>query len=266
MDKKDQNQEHQNVQNPYLYFDISHKERDSAIYFLLESILKIRNQNLEFSQDSRFDENVNIYLAHLLFAASLPEYHEMAAPFLSECPEEVFQWVRETEDPMLRYFIFKVNADQILLQSTIFDVGAESSERISSKQANVEEKHLTAKMYYRHASQCHQMIYDRRTGVGEVLGKIAENFDFCRRIVLGIKSDYFKFIECLREKAFQKFLQQVSGYEKERQREVKLDQLLESYHRWLMTRDHFLKKRVFQLIGELQSLDPQFHFDCSKLN
>ena len=114
---------YQEQEVPQLYFSLSTEERESAIYFLLESILKAKDQSLGLVRTLSFDEDVNIYLAHLLFAVSLPEYQEMAAPFLSKNTEEIFEWIRETEDPMLRYFIFKVNADHLLIQSTIFNPG-----------------------------------------------------------------------------------------------------------------------------------------------
>src|SRR3990167_4322642 len=89
-----------------LYFDISKQERDSAIRYLLGSILKSREESHFPSNYYTFDEDVNVYLAHLLFAVSLPEYHEMAAPYLSLDTSDVLNWVRATEDRTLRYFIF----------------------------------------------------------------------------------------------------------------------------------------------------------------
>ena len=81
----------QDPKAPYLYFSLSSEDRESAIYFLLESILKAKDQSHNLTRTLSFDEDVNIYLAHLLFAVSLPDYHDMADPFLSKNPEEVFQ-------------------------------------------------------------------------------------------------------------------------------------------------------------------------------
>ena len=107
-------------ESKFLYFQLSNEERESAVYFLLESILKARDEDPTLARAGFFDEDVNIYLAHLLFAMSLPEYHDMADPFLSEDPSEVLEWAKQAEDPMLRYFIYKANADNMLVRSTIF--------------------------------------------------------------------------------------------------------------------------------------------------
>lgn len=259
----------QNLEARFLYFQLSNEERESAIYFLLESILKVREEVNSLAPMSSFDEDVNIYLAHLLFAMSLPDYHEMADPFISTNPQEVFEWVRQTEDPMLRYFIFKVNADNLLIQSTIFNPNPGETKRSWIKRDKKEEKNedrLAAILYYNHAARSHKGIYDKRTGVGEVLGKIAGNLDLYRHILVHVREDYFKFIDCFREQAFQHFLVKLGVYEKEHRREIKMEQFLEAYQGWLQTKYPGSKNRVLQLAQELKQLDPQFNFDVNKLN
>ena len=254
---------------PQLYFSLSSEDRESAIYFLLESILKAKDQAQGATRTLGFDEDVNIYLAHLLFAISLPEYHDMADPFLSTNSQEIFEWVKETEDPMLRYFIFKVNADHLLVQSTIFNPDPLLAKRFSLKKEAKEEKNeerLAAILYYNQASRCHAGVYDKKTGVGEVLGKIACQFDGYRHVLARVKEDYFKFIECFREQAFQHFLVKLSGYEKAHLREMKMEKFLEVYQRWLVTKAPALKQNILQLTQELSQLDPQFRFDITKLN
>ena len=259
----------QDTKAPYLYFGLSSEDRESAIYFLLESILKAKDQSHDLTRTLSFDEDVNIYLAHLLFAISLPEYHDMADPFLSTNTHEVFEWIRETDDPMLRYFIFKVNADHLLVQSTIFNPDPKSAKRFSLKKDGQDEKNeerLSAILYYNQASRCHAGVYDKKTGVGEVLGKIAGQFDVYRHILTGVKEDYFKFIECFREQAFQHFLVKLSGYEKDHLRGIKIEQFLEAYQGWLSTKAPELKNKILRLTQELSRLDPQFRFDVTKLN
>ncbi len=254
---------------PYLYFSLSSEDRESAIYFLLESILKAKDQAHGLTRTLSFDEDVNIYLAHLLFAISLPEYHDMADPFLSTNTNEVFEWVRETDDPMLRYFIFKVNADHLLVQSTIFNPSSSLAKRFSIKKDTREEtseERLSAILYYNQASRCHAGVYDKKTGVGEVLGKIASQFDVYRHILVSVKEDYFKFIECFREQSFQHFLLKMNSYEKDHLRDIKMEKFLEAYQVWLATKAPELKPGILQLTQELSQLDSQFRFDVTKLN
>jgi len=259
----------QEFKAPYLYFSLSSEDREAAIYFLLESILKAKDQSHGLTRTLSFDEDVNIYLAHLLFAISLPEYHDMADPFLSANTNEVFEWVRETGDPMLRYFIFKVNADHLLVQSTIFNPDPLLAKRFSLKKdikEETNEERLAAILYYNQAARCHAGVYDKKTGVGEVLGKIASQFDVYRNILTRVKEDYFKFIECFREQAFQHFLIKLNSYEKDHLRDIKMEQFLEVYQGWLSTKAPELKNKILYLAQELERLDPQFHFDAAKLD
>ena len=256
------------VKIPYLYFNLSNEERESAIYYLLECILKARDQAHGFLKAPVFDEDVNIYLAHLLFAITLPEYHDMADPFLSAQPEQVFQWVRETEDPTLRYFIFNVNADNLLVQSTVFNPDPELAKRFpaqKNKKGEKDEEAMAAVLYYNHACRCHEGMHDKKTGVGEVLAKIAGNIGLYQRILAGVRPDYLKLIDCFRDQAFQHFFVKMEGYEKQYQKEINMEFFLEAYQQWLLRRDPVQKNRVLALARELQGMDPEFRFDAAKL-
>ena len=258
----------QDSKAPYLYFSLSSEDRESAIYFFLESILKAKDQAHGPTRSFSFDEDVNIYLAHLLFAVSLPEYHDMADPFLSDNTHEVFEWVRETEDPMLRYFIFKVNADHLLVQSTIFNPDLQLAKRFPLKKNVPDEKNedrLSAILYYNQAARLHAGVYEKKTGVGEVLSKIAGQFDVYKHVLTGVKEDYFKFIECFREQAFRHFLMKLSSYEKDHLKDIKMEQFLEAYQGWLSVKTPELKKKILQLSLELSQVDPQFRFDVTRL-
>ena len=257
------------IGTPYLYFGLSNEDRESAIYFLLESILKAKDQSRGLTRTLGFDEDVNIYLAHLLFAISIPEYHDMADPFLSSNSQEVFEWVRETEDPMLRYFIFKVNADNLLVQSTVFNPDSELAKRFPFKKDNTEavnEEAMAAVLYYNHASRCHEGLHEKKTGVGEVLEKIAGDLGLYQKILAGVRSDYFRLIDSFRDQAFQHFYAKMDGYEKQYLKEIKMGHFLEAYQGWLLQRDPVQKSKVLSLAQELQRLDPEFRFDNTKLN
>jgi len=178
-----------------LYFQLNKDERDSAIYYLLESILKVRDSDQALAKSNYFDEDVNIYLAHLLFAISLPEYHDMTDPFLSTEPQEIAEWIRQTPDPMLQYFIYKVNADNMLIRSTIFSEKPPELQRIIFRRSQPQEGgSRLAVAYYDKAACCHHGVYQKRTGVGEVLVKISTHFESYQKILHQVRPDYFKFI------------------------------------------------------------------------
>ena len=134
-----------------LFFDISRQERDSAIRYLLGAILNCRRESKFPSNYYVFDEDVNVYLAHLLFAVSLPDYHDMAEPYLSMETSNIIQWVKGTEDRTIRYFIFKVNADHILLHTAVFDDLAGDNKQKFFKRSSQHYREL-AQLYYDQAA------------------------------------------------------------------------------------------------------------------
>ncbi len=242
-----------------LYFDMTKQERDSAIRYLLGSILKCRdNFNMPSNQFVE-DEDVNVYLAHLLFAISLPEYHDMAEPYLSDNSSEIMQWINDADDQTVCYFIFKVNADHILIHSAIFDDLNQNGERKVFKRSKKYFLEL-AKLYYGQAATYHKRIYRRKTGVGEVLDKMSNHFDAYEDLLKHVKREYFHFLNNYRDQAFQSFMTQMSTYEVEKRKKDYMDYFLELYGRWLENKDENLKTEIEKIAAELKKLDPSFNF------
>ncbi len=245
-----------------LYFDISAKERDSAIRYLLGAIINSR-KTVKFPSNSQgFDEDVNVYLAHLLFAVSLPEYHDMADPYLSMDTSDVINWVKSTEDRTIRYFIFKVNADHIMVHTAIF----EDLENQKQKFFRKSHKHYRelAQLYYDQAALYHSRIYRKKTGVGEVLEKLSRNFESYQNLLKTVRRDYFSFVTGFRDQAFSHFMTDLTRYQSEVDRQEKMDQLLDLYLEWLKTKNLETKNRIQNLVERIRLMDRDFQFDVDR--
>lgn len=242
---------------PYLFFDVEKHERDSAIQFLLGAILRSRiNLGIERSIQE-LDEDVNVYLAHLLFAIALPEYHELAEPYLSTESSDVLRWVKATEDRTLRYFIFKINADHLLLHLAIFDDLGEKPRRGIFRRSKRHFSEL-GKLYYEQASNYHVRIYRKKTGVGEVLEKLARYFDLYSELLQTVRRDYLHFVTRFRDEAFERFLQELNRFEWESAKKQKMDHFLDLYSQWLKTKDPQLESEVHRILQEIRRFDPEF--------
>ena len=245
------------MKEPYLYFDIGKQERDSAIRFLLDAILRTKVDLGVKDVVDGFDEDVNVYLAHLLFAIALPEYHELAEPYLSNESNDVLQWVQSTDDRTIRYFIFKVNADHLLVHLAIFD---DLSMRPRHGIFQRSEKHYTelGRLYYEQASTYHSRIYRKKTGVGDVLSKLARYFDIYSNVLRAVRRDYLHFVTRFRDQAFDRFMQELSRYEKESVKRLKMDHFLDLYNQWLRSRDQHVRIEINRLLDEIRVIDPEF--------
>lgn len=254
----------QKANKQWLYFDISKQERDSAIRYLLGAIINTRKKSNFPSNFYTFDEDVNVYLAHLLFAISLPEYHEMAEPYLSRETSDVLRWVRASEDHTIRYFIFKVNADHLLVHTAIFDDMDTKPRRKIFRRSHKHYQEI-GKLYYDQAAAYHKRIYRKKTGVGEVLEKLAHYFESYQDMLRDVRREYFHFLNNFRDQAFHQFLKEVQHYESEITKKSKMDQFLDLYGEWLRTKNVKVRARLIQITSEIKALDPDFGFDETQL-
>jgi len=245
------------MKEPYIYFDVDKTERESAIRFLLGAILRSRvDLGLE-RQVADFDEDVNVYLAHLLFAVALPEYRELADPYLSTESSDVLRWVKSTEDRTIRYFIFKVNADHILLHLAVFDDLVAKPWRSVFRRS---ERHYSelGRLYYEQASSYHSRIYRKKTGVGDVLVKLSRNFDAYSDVLRTVRRDYFHFVTRFRDRVFDRFMEELVRYEHEAGKKARMDHFLDLYSQWLKTKDPDLKVEIQRTVNEMRKFDPEF--------
>ncbi|MBN1688396.1 MAG: hypothetical protein JW893_04790 [Candidatus Omnitrophica bacterium] len=261
MNKK--NNDENEINSNCLYFDFTQEERDSAIRYLLGLIIKSRNEGNFPSNYYTYDEDVNIYLAHLLFAVSLPEYQEMAEPYLSLDTSDVLNWVRNTEDRTIRYFIFKVNADHLLIHSAVFnDLNGQKRPKMFKRSP----KHFQelAKLYYEQAASYHRRIYRKKTGVGDVLQKLAQYFESYQAVLSVVRRDYFNFMNQFRDHVFKSFTKELNQYEAGLEKKIKMDRFLDLYGKWLEDKSPILEKEIVELALQLKRIDPEFKFDIQK--
>jgi hypothetical protein len=245
------------MKQPFLYFDMGRQERDSAIRFLLGAILRTRTEPSFEGSVGEVDEDVNVYLAHLLFAVSLPEYHELAEPYLSKKSSDILRWVKSTEDRTIRYFIFKVNADHLLIHLSVFDdLGATPWQGLF-RQSEGHFREL-ARLYYEQASSYHSRIYRKRTGIGDVLQKLARHFDVYANLLKTVRRDYLHFVTRFRDQAFDRFVEEFSRYEGEAQRRIRIDQFLDLYSEWKESKDPRKRQAVDRALQEVRKIDPEF--------
>ena len=218
----------------YLYFDIPKQERESAISFLLRALLKSRTACRLPSNQSEFDEDVNIYLAHLLFASSLPDYQTAVERYLSTNVSDMAELVEKNEDRIVRYFIYKVNADHLMVRLGIFQDLDQSGRPFGKTQKQFASM---AQNYYQQAATYNRQIYRRSTAVGTVLEKLANGFGRYQTVLHFARKEFFHFSNQFQDESFQKFCEDIKHYEKEEMLHSTIDQFLDIYAEWLETRN-----------------------------
>jgi hypothetical protein len=244
----------------YLYFDIPKQERDSAIAFLLNTLLKSRTACQLPSNENSFDEDVNIYLAHLLFAASLPDYQEAVRRYLSTNVSEMTELVEKNDDRIVRYFIYKVNADHLMIHLGVFH-DLEASRHLFAKS---EKQYVSmARDYYSQAADYNRRIYRRQTAIGSVLEKLAYDFNRYQAVLHFARKEFFHFASRFRDESFQKFCDDVKQYEDQEKFNRAIDQFLDSYAEWIRTKNANARFKLIDCARKLQAIKPEFTFNFS---
>ena len=247
----------QEQEQRYFYFDIPKQERDSAISFLLNALLKSRSACRLPSNASAFDEDVNIYLAHLLFAASLPDYQSAVQRYLSTNVSEMADLMEKNDDRIVRYFIYKVNADHLIVHLGVFQ-NLENERNAFGK--SEQQFSSMAQNYYKQAASYNRRIYRRETAIGSVLEKLASGFERYKTILRFARKEFFHFANQFHDEPFQKFCHEVSQYEREHRMDDAIDRFLDSYAEWVRVRTEDTRGQLMRRAKELQALDPNFKF------
>ncbi|MBI4358849.1 MAG: hypothetical protein HY584_06070 [Candidatus Omnitrophica bacterium] len=242
----------------YFYFDIPKQARDSAISYLLHALLKSRSACQLPSNQDQFDEDVNIYLAHLLFACSLPDYLGAVNRYLSMNVSEMTNLIEQNDDRIVRYFIYKVNADHLMVHLGIFQ-DLENEHRLFRK--SEPQFSSMAQSYYRQAASYNRRIYRRETAIGSVLEKLAVGFDRYKRILRFARKEFFHFTNRFQDESFEQFCNAVDRYEREERLNGAIDRFLDSYAEWLKVKDPAARLRLIDYARALQKLDPEFSFN-----
>lgn len=249
----------------HLYFDLGKRERDAVVGYLLTSLLQARKTCQLPSNENYYDEDVNIYLAHLLLASCLPDYQALTKRYLTLNTSELFQTIEQNDDRVVRYFIYKVNADYLLVHLGIFNDLPSARQHAFHKS----ERQYTeiAQSYYEQASQYNQLIYRKHTAIGDVLDKLAHHIDDYKRILGSIRDDFFnlnkKIVVPENQKSetpdlFEKVIHSL-------ELEQKQNEFLDLYSKWLESRSLDIAGKLETLAAEIKKIDPSFNFDVNSI-
>jgi len=248
-----------------LYFDFSKREKDYAIGFLLSSLLQSREKCGICSNQPEYDEDVNIYLAYLLFAISTAAYQKMTHRFVAFYQTDLANLIEKSEDNYTRYFIYRVNADHLLLYSSVFrDFLKKMIEERRISRISEEGLMGDARKYYELATFYNQRIYRKRTAVGDILIKLSRHFDRYCTVLTAVRRDYFHLMEEFSEGKFERRVAELNPREKEALLKEKQDAFLDLYLLWAKDKtNEELVVKLEEVCRQVRVLDPQFQFKCA---
>lgn len=251
--------------NPRSYVDLKESNRalEPTYYFMINCLLYSRMETGLVSNQDFYDEDVNVYLAHLLHSFLNPEYVEQSKKYLSKYDADVFRRLQNSTDARLKYAIYKTNADFLLVSIGIFDQPITPGQVEKMKPA--EEAYVgRGKTYYHFAYSYSQQIHRRNAGISEVLEKLSVGFEKYLKILSHMRGEYLDLSRRLSEGEVFHLERTVNEAGRQEQIRAKQDQLLELYSAWRASPSAELEEDMQRVVSEIRELSPGFQFELPR--
>ena len=228
---------------------------------MINCLLYSRMETGLVSNQDCYDEDVNVYLAHLLHSFINPEYVDQSRRFLSRYDTDVFRRLSHSTDARLKYQIYKTNADFLLVSIGIFDSPVLAGGTRPRVQPSEEAYVGRGKTYYHFAYTYSQQMHRRNAGVGEVLEKLSTGFEKYLRILSHMRGEYLDLMKRFSQGEVYHLERSVDEHQQQELLRLKQDELLEAWTAWRAAPDEAKQESMARLVGEIRQLDPGFQFE-----
>jgi hypothetical protein len=252
--------------NPRNYIDLKETSRNlhPTYFFMINCLLYSRMETGLVSNQDYYDEDVNVYLAHLLHSFINPEYVEQSKKFLSKYDTDVFRRLAHCTDARLKYVIYKTNADFLLISIGIFDNPAAVAGQKARLQPSEEAYIGRGKTYYHFAYTYSQQLHRKNTGVSEVLEKLSVGFEKYLKILSHMRGEYLDLMKRLSQGEVYHLERTVNEESQRELLRVKQDELLELYSAWRREPTEQLEESLQRVASEIRQINPAFKFELPK--
>jgi hypothetical protein len=249
--------------NPRHYVDLKDVSRDlqPTYYFMINCLLYSRMETGLVSNQDCYDEDVNVYLAHLLHSFINPEYVEQSKRFLSKYDTDVFRRLSNSTDARLKYQIYKTNADFLLVSIGVFDNPAIAGASRTRLQPSEEAYIGRGKTYYHFAYTYSQQMHRKNAGVSEVLEKLSTGFEKYLRILSHMRGEYLDLMKRLSNGEVYHLERSIDEHSQRELLRVKQDELLELYSAWRTSKSAETEESLERVVSEIRQLNPSFKFE-----
>jgi hypothetical protein len=252
--------------NPRHYVDLKDNSRDlqPTYFFMINCLLYSRMETGLVSNQDYYDEDVNVYLAHLLHSFINPEYVAQSKRFLSKYDTDVFRRLSGSTDARLKYQIYKTNADFLLVSIGIFDSPTIAGTTRSRMQPSEEAYIGRGKTYYHFAYTYSQQMHRKNAGVSEVLEKLSTGFEKYLRILSHMRGEYLDLMKRFSQGEVYHLERTIDEHQQQELIKVKQDELLELYSAWRSAPTAATEESLERVVSEIRQLNPGFKFELPK--
>lgn len=240
------------------YRVIGSDEEGVSLFYMMDSLLKSR---IETGEETTDDEDVNVYLAGLLHSFIDRSFFDCNGSYLSRYDADVLSHAESADDLRMKYRVYKGNADFALMSLGVFGGIPQRLTPRKLSEANDETIAERGRIYYRVACDTRVRLRRRKSGVAEVLEKLAERFGTYARILTHLRCSHLRLINRMTRGEVYHLQREVHERAKPNLFGEGQNQFLDAYWDWLQSDSALDRGRVNRLGRDLKELDPAFEFN-----
>ncbi|MBZ0269258.1 hypothetical protein K8I85_13980 [bacterium] len=239
------------------YYELGQPEddRERTEYFLLDALLRSRVAcGFESKADSR-DEEVNVYLVDLLSKlVGAPGLGAVAA----DRDIDVFAQVQDSMDPRFKSLVYRVNADHLLLTSSLFTSMPAHRDRHGRRRIG------RGKAYYHYASMFQERLRAGSPAFAQVLHLLSCDFEGYVDVLFHMRAEYFHLYERLTDADLPQPLDPAEATAEAAapgSMASLRDRFLDAYGAWQRSGDAASLRALEEAAARLSAADPDFDAD-----
>lgn len=230
---------------------------------MINSLLSSRMESGFPSNDEYYDEDVNVYLAHLLTTFIYPENHEWMLKYIIPYDTKLFEEFSGSPRPHTKYLAYRSNADMLLFSIGIFNNPVRRRPHSVPHMAVSGDSYIgRGKAYYRLAQSYSLKTFRKSTAISEVLGKLSQGFEKYIAILSLMKGEYFNFFRKMTGGELYHLFRSVELTGQHGELGSLYDTFLDAYSNYKRDKSPSSKELLEKAANRLRRIDPNFRFDA----
>jgi hypothetical protein len=233
----------------------------TSYFFMLNCLLHSRISIGIESNSVFYDEDVNVYLAHLLNAHIDPRYLQRVSQYIAYTDADLAASLDGERDIRRRYEAYKANGDFLLMAISVFGLYDEPRHSRPFALRTAKRVYVArAATYYSLAASYASKLARGESSVGATLAKLAQGIDDYVRILSYMRGQYLDFIRRYSPGELFHLDRALEEIERDLAIDQMRDEFLDTYNAWMKTGSPDLKDKLEQQAGVLREIDPTFEF------
>jgi hypothetical protein len=235
------------------YIDLKERTQTTLYDYFLGLIIKARETAKIPTNKGFYDEDANVYLAGVLAAYADGRYLESLRHVLARYDFLVFKKIERCLDNYTNYFVYKCNADDMLVRLGMFTY--------HGMDAKMLEKVLyRIRIYYSIAAHYHCAMYRARTASAHAMETLAQWPQRYAFILSELRHNYCAIVGTVTCREFKGFLEEIERYgKKDVPYKNLVDEFLDTFLLCQRTKDKgVLEGKLCSLSATIKELDPHF--------